>query len=59
MIESLLGTSIGTLTAELNGQQWPVMPAIFTWIYQQVSYIMIRDVSRQSSRRRLNFLSKR
>jgi hypothetical protein len=41
MIESLLGSSTGTLTAELNGQQWPIMPPIFTWIYQQVNKIMI------------------
>ncbi len=40
MIESLLGSSTGTLTAELNGQQWPMMPPIFTWIYQHVNKIM-------------------
>lgn len=36
MIESLLGPSSSTLSAELNGQQWPVMPPLFTWIYQHV-----------------------
>jgi hypothetical protein len=36
MIESLLGSAVGTLTTELNGQQWPTMPPIFTWIYQHV-----------------------
>jgi len=36
MIESLLGPSIGSLTADLNGQDWPTMPPIFTWIYQHV-----------------------
>jgi len=40
MIESLLGSSTGTLTAELNGQQWPVIPPIFTWIYQHVNRIL-------------------
>ncbi|CAF1009471.1 unnamed protein product [Adineta steineri] len=38
MIESLLGSLTGTLTAELNGQQWPVIPPIFTWIYQHSGY---------------------
>ncbi|UJR36831.1 hypothetical protein I4U23_029544 [Adineta vaga] len=37
-IESLLGSSIGTLTVQLNGQQWPTMPPIFTWIYQHSGY---------------------
>lgn len=36
MIESLLGPSSANFTVELNGQQWPVMPPLFTWIYQQV-----------------------
>jgi hypothetical protein len=36
-IESLLGSSTGTLTADLNGQEWPIMPPIFTWIYQHVN----------------------
>jgi len=36
MIESLLGSLSSTLSAELNGQQWPVMPPLFTWIYQHV-----------------------
>jgi len=36
MIESLLGSSLGTLNADLNGQQWPTMLPIFTWIYQHV-----------------------
>ena len=36
MIESLLGSSSSNLSAELNGQQWPVMPPLFTWIYQHV-----------------------
>jgi len=40
MIESLLGSSTGTLTAELNGHQWPVIPPIFTWIYQHVNRIL-------------------
>jgi phosphoribosylaminoimidazole (AIR) synthetase len=39
MIESLLGSSSSTLSAELNGQQWPVMPPLFTWIYQHVRRI--------------------
>mgnify|MGYP002385064051 FL=1 len=36
MIESLLGSLSTTLSVELNGQQWPVMPPLFTWIYQHV-----------------------
>ncbi|CAF4706993.1 unnamed protein product, partial [Rotaria socialis] len=38
MIQSSLDSSAGTLTAELNGQQWPVMPPIFTWIYQNSGF---------------------
>ncbi|CAF1417401.1 unnamed protein product [Adineta steineri] len=38
MIESLLGSSSSTLSAELNGQQWPVMPPLFTWIYQHSGF---------------------
>ncbi|CAF2709014.1 unnamed protein product [Rotaria sp. Silwood2] len=38
MIQSLLDSSTGPLTAELNGQQWPVMPPIFTWIYQNSGF---------------------
>jgi hypothetical protein len=41
MIESLSGSLPGTLTADLNGQQWPVMPPIYTWIYQHVNTNMI------------------
>lgn len=36
-IEGLLGASAGTLAADLNGQEWPIMPPIFTWIYQHVT----------------------
>ena len=36
MIESLLGISVGTLTVQLDGQQWPMMPSIFRWIYENV-----------------------
>jgi hypothetical protein len=36
MIESLLGPSSSSLSVELNGEQWPVMPPLFTWIYQHV-----------------------
>ncbi|CAF1953802.1 unnamed protein product [Rotaria magnacalcarata] len=38
IIQSSLDSSAGTLTAELNGQQWPVMPPIFTWIYQNSGF---------------------
>jgi len=37
MIGSLFGSLPGTLTADLNSQQWPVMPPIYTWIYQHVN----------------------
>ncbi len=37
MIETLLGPLSSSLSAELNGQQWPVMPPLFTWIYQHVN----------------------
>ncbi|UJR09324.1 hypothetical protein I4U23_013567 [Adineta vaga] len=37
-IESLLGSSSSTFNVELNGQQWPVMPALFTWIYQHSGF---------------------
>ncbi|CAF1211359.1 unnamed protein product [Adineta ricciae] len=37
-VESILGSSTGTFTAQLNGQQWPTMPPIFTWIYQHSGY---------------------
>ena len=40
-IESLLGASVGKLTAELNGQSWPTMPPMFTWIYQHVSVLSL------------------
>jgi hypothetical protein len=39
-IEGLLGSTAGSLAADLNGQEWPAMPPIFTWIYQHV----IRDL---------------
>lgn len=39
MIESLLGSLSSSLNVELNGQQWPVMPPLFTWIYQHVRKI--------------------
>ena len=45
-IESLLGSSVGKLSAELNGQQWPTMPPIFTWIYQHVSAFSLTSVRR-------------
>jgi len=48
MIESLLGSSSSTLSAELNGQQWPVMPPLFTWIYQHVRRISHRDCVKNS-----------
>ncbi|CAF1389651.1 unnamed protein product [Adineta ricciae] len=38
MIESLLGPFISTLNIDLNGQQWPVMPPLFTWIYQHSGF---------------------
>ena len=38
MIESLLGPLSSNLSAELNGQQWPVMPPLFTWIYQHSGF---------------------
>ncbi|CAF0854195.1 unnamed protein product [Rotaria sordida] len=38
IIQSLLDSSTGTLIAELNGQQWPIMPPIFTWIYQNSGF---------------------
>ncbi|CAF4186381.1 unnamed protein product [Rotaria sordida] len=37
-IESLLGSLSSTLNVELNGQQWPVMPPLFTWIYQHSGF---------------------
>lgn len=36
-IEGLLGSMAGILAADLNGQEWPTMPPIFTWIYQHVT----------------------
>ncbi|CAF4838848.1 unnamed protein product, partial [Rotaria sp. Silwood1] len=38
MIESLLGSLSSTLNVELNGQQWPVIPPLFTWIYQHSGF---------------------
>ncbi|CAF3421995.1 unnamed protein product [Rotaria socialis] len=38
MIESFLGSLSSTLNVELNGQQWPVMPPLFTWIYQHSGF---------------------
>ncbi|CAF2742998.1 unnamed protein product [Rotaria sp. Silwood2] len=38
MIESLLDSLSSTLNVELNGQQWPVMPPLFTWIYQHSDF---------------------
>jgi len=38
MIESLLGPSSSSLSAEINGQQWPIMPPLFTWIYQHSGF---------------------
>lgn len=40
MIQSLTDASAGSLVAELNGQKWPIMPPIFTWIYQNVNITM-------------------